>query len=35
MGEAPSAGWGRAKAKADAPSHSNPPLSAYGPAPAA
>lgn len=35
MGEAPSAGWGRAKAKADAPSHSNPPLSAYRRAPAA
>ena len=35
MGEAPCAGWGRAKAKADAPSHSNPPLSAYGRAPAA
>jgi len=26
MGEVPSAGWGRAKAKADAPSHSNPPF---------
>ena len=25
MGEVPCAGWGRAKAKADAPSHSNPP----------
>ena len=25
MGEAPNAGWGRAKAKADAPLHSNPP----------
>ena len=25
MGEAPCAGWGRAKAKADAPSHSSPP----------
>ena len=35
MGEAPCARWGRAKAKADAPSHSNPPLSAYGRAPAA
>lgn len=35
MGEAPSAGWGRTKAKADAPLHSNPPLSAYRPAPAA
>ena len=34
-GEVPSAGWGRAKAKADAPSHSNPPLSAYRRAPAA
>ena len=34
MGEAPSAGWGRAKAKADATSHSNPPLSAYRRAPA-
>mgnify|MGYP000965134863 CR=1 FL=1 len=29
----PCAGWGRAKAKADAPSHSNPPLSAYRRAP--
>ena len=35
MGEAPSARWGRAKAKADAPLHSNPPLSAYRRAPAA
>ena len=35
MGEVPCAGWGRAKAKADAPSHSNPPLSAYRRAPAA
>ena len=35
MGELPCAGWGRAKAKADAPSHSNPPLSAYLRAPAA
>ena len=35
MGEAPSAGWGRTKAKADAPLHSNPPLSAYRRAPAA
>ena len=35
MGEAPCAGWGRAMAKADAPSHSNPPLSAYRRAPAA
>ena len=35
MGEAPCAGWGRAKAKADAPSHSNPPLSVYRRAPAA
>ena len=31
MGEAPSAGWGRAKAKADAPSHSNPPLPVRSP----
>lgn len=31
----PSAGWGRAKAKADAASRSNPPLPAYGRAPAA
>ena len=30
----PSAGWGRAKAKADAPSRSNPHLPAYGRAPA-
>ena len=35
MGELPCAGWGRAKAKADAPSRSNPPLSVYRPAPAA
>ena len=35
MGELPCAGWGRAKAKADAPSRSNPPLSAYRRAPAA
>ena len=35
MGEAPCAEWGRAKAKADAPSHSNPPLSVYRRAPAA
>ena len=35
MTKVPSAGWGRAKAKADAPSRSNPPLSAYRPAPAA
>ena len=35
MGEVPSAGWGRAKAKADAPSRSAPYLPAYGPAPAA
>ena len=35
MGVVPSAGWGRAKAKADAPSRSAPPLSAYRPAPAA
>ena len=33
MGEAPSAGWGRAKAKADAPSRSNPHLPAYRPPP--
>ena len=33
MGEVPSAGWGRAKAKADAPSRSNPPPPAYGRAP--
>ena len=33
MGEAPSAGWGRAKAKADAPSRSNPHLPAYRLAP--
>ena len=33
MGEAPSAGWGRAKAKADAPSHSNPPLPVRSPRP--
>ena len=31
MGEAPCAGWGRAKAKADAPSHSNPPLPVRSP----
>ena len=31
MGEAPSAGWGRVKAKADAPSHSNPPLPVRSP----
>ena len=31
MSEAPSAGWGRAKAKADAPSHSNPPLPVRSP----
>ena len=30
-GEAPSAGWGRAKAKADAPLHSNPPLPVRSP----
>ena len=30
----PSAGWGRARAKADAASRSNPPLPAYGRAPA-
>ena len=35
MGELPCAGWGRAKAKADAPSRSNPPLSVYRPALAA
>ena len=35
MGEVPSAGWGRAKAKADAPSRSAPYLPAYRPAPAA
>ena len=34
MGEAPCAGWGRAKAKADAPSRSNPPLSVYRRVPA-
>ena len=34
MSEAPSAGWGRAKAKADAPSRSAPHLPAYRPAPA-
>ena len=33
MGEAPSAGWGRAKAKADAPLHSNPPLPVRSPRP--
>ena len=33
MGEAPSAGWGRAKAKADAPSHSNPPQPVRSPRP--
>ena len=33
MGEAPSAGWGRAKAKADAPSRSNPPLPVRSPRP--
>ena len=33
MGEAPCAGWGRAKAKADAPSHSNPPLPVRSPRP--
>lgn len=31
MGEAPSAGWGRAKPKADAPLHSNPPLPVRSP----
>ncbi len=35
MGEVPCAGWGRAKAKADAPSRSNPPPAAYRRAPAA
>lgn len=35
MGEVPSAGWGRAKAKADAPSRSAPYLPAYRPASAA
>ena len=35
MGEVPSAGWGRAKAKADVLSHSNPHLPAYRRAPAA
>ena len=35
MGEAPSAGWGRARAKADAPSHSAPRQPAYRRAPAA
>ena len=34
MGEAPCAGWGRVKAKADAPSRSNPPLSVYRRVPA-
>ena len=34
MGEVPCAGWGRAKAKADAPSRSNPHLPAYARAPA-
>ena len=33
MGEAPCAGWGRAKAKADAPSHSNPPQPVRSPRP--
>ena len=33
MGEVPCAGWGRAKAKADAPSRSNPHLPAYARAP--
>ena len=33
MGEAPSAGWGRAKAKADAPLHSNPPPPVRSPRP--
>ena len=35
MTKAPSAGWGRAKAKADAPLRSNPHFPAYRPAPAA
>ena len=33
MGEVPSAGWGRAKAKADAPSRSNPPQPVRSPRP--